>query len=75
MTPEERLEHIWSATHDDYRGYAGERWPRCLQGKRTVLCHEARRGTTLKLLEHLTEAEISAKLPVHLRYLPDALAA
>ncbi|PZP07059.1 MAG: hypothetical protein DI607_13955 [Sphingomonas hengshuiensis] len=75
MTQEERLEHIWSATHDDYRGYAGERWPRCLQGKRTVLCHEGRRGTALKLLEHLTEAEISAKLPVHLRYLPDAIAA
>ncbi|CAA0090175.1 Uncharacterised protein [Starkeya nomas] len=75
MTQEERLEHIWSATHDDDRGYAGERWPRCLQGKRTVLCHEGRRGTALKLLEHLTEAEISAKLPVHLRYLPDALAA
>ncbi|TIU05348.1 MAG: DUF1419 domain-containing protein, partial [Mesorhizobium sp.] len=26
MTHAERLEHIWSATHDDYRGYAGERW-------------------------------------------------
>ena len=23
MTREERLEHIWSGTHDDYRGYAG----------------------------------------------------
>jgi hypothetical protein len=22
MTCEERLEHIWSSTHDDYRGYA-----------------------------------------------------
>ena len=27
MTREERLEHIWSSTADDYRGYAGERWP------------------------------------------------
>ncbi|MEP3435462.1 MAG: DUF1419 domain-containing protein, partial [Hoeflea sp.] len=24
MTREERIEHIWSATQDDYRGYAGE---------------------------------------------------
>lgn len=24
MTRAERLEHIWSSTHDDYRGYAGE---------------------------------------------------
>ena len=28
-----------------------------------------------RLLDRLTEAEISAKLPVHLRYLPDAIAA
>ncbi len=53
MTREERLEHIWSSTHDDYRGYAGE----------------------VRLLDELTDAEVSAKLPVHLRYLPDALAA
>ncbi|TGT96148.1 DUF1419 domain-containing protein, partial [bacterium M00.F.Ca.ET.163.01.1.1] len=26
MTHEERLEHIWSATHDEYRGYTGERF-------------------------------------------------
>ena len=55
--------------------YASECWPWCLQGKRTVLCHEGRRGPTLKLLEYLTESEIAAKLPVHLRYLPDAIAA
>ncbi len=54
MTREERLEHIWSSTHDDYRGYAGE---------------------MVRLLDELTDAEVSAKLPVHLRYLPDALAA
>ena len=37
MTREEPLEHIWSSTHDDYRGYAGDRLPDALQGKRTVL--------------------------------------
>lgn len=75
MTREERLEHIWSSTHDDYRGYAGERWAVHLRGKRTVLLYGGSLGTVLKLLESLSEAEISAKLPVHLRYLPDAVAA
>lgn len=75
MTREERIEHIWSATHDDYRGYAGERWLGALRGQRTVMCYGGRNGPTLKILEHLTDAEISEKLPVHLRYLPDAIAA
>lgn len=75
MTREERLEHIWSSTHDDYRGYAGERWPERDRGKRTVIFYGGRQGTTLKLLDDLTDAEIAAKLPVHLRYLPDAIAA
>jgi hypothetical protein len=75
MTREERLEHIWSSTHDDYRGYAGERFAAHLRGKRTVLFYGGRHGTVLKLLDQLTDTEISAKLPVHLRYLPDAIAA
>ncbi len=70
MTREERLEHIWSSTHDDYRGYAGEQ-----RGMRTVLFYGGQRGTVLRLLDELTDAEVSAKLPVHLRYLPDAMAA
>ncbi|TCM50683.1 uncharacterized protein DUF1419 [Rhizobium sp. PP-F2F-G48] len=73
MTREERLEHIWSATHDDYRGYAGSRWPQALRGTRTVLLYGD--GTFLKRLDDLTEAEIAAKLPVQLRHLPDAVAA
>jgi hypothetical protein len=75
MTREERLEHIWSSTHDDYRGYAGERFAERQRGMRTVLFYGGQRGTVLKLLDELTDAEISAKLPVHLRYLPDAIAA
>jgi len=75
MTREERLEHIWSSTHDDYRGYAGERFSKHLWGKRTVLFYGGQRGTVLKLLDQLTDTEILAKLPVHLRYLPDAIAA
>lgn len=69
MTHEERLEHIWSATHDDYRGYAGERWLPEHRGKRTVLVY-GRGRTELKLLDHLSDEEIAAKLPVHLRHLP-----
>lgn len=75
MTREERLEHIWSSTADDYRGYAGERWPESDRGERTVLLYGGKEGTFLKRLDQLTDAEISAKLPVHLRYLPDAIAA
>ncbi|MEH0295421.1 DUF1419 domain-containing protein [Agrobacterium sp. CCNWLW71] len=75
MTRGERLEHIWSSTADDYRGYAGERWPLSDRGKRTVLLYGGKEGTFLKRLDQLTDAEISAKLPVHLRYLPDAIAA
>ena len=44
-------------------------------GKRTVLVYGGQRGTVLKLLDRLTDEEISAKLPVHLRYLPEAIAA
>nr|WP_090598199.1 DUF1419 domain-containing protein [Pelagibacterium luteolum] len=75
MTRTERLDHIWSTTYADYRGYAGERWPECDQGARTITVYSGAKGTMLKLLDDLTEAEISAKLPVHLRYLPAAIAA
>jgi hypothetical protein len=70
MTRTERLEHIWSSTHDDFRGYAGARWPVALQGKRTVLVFRGGLGTVLKLLDDLTDEEIAAKLPVQLRHLP-----
>ena len=75
MTREERLEHIWSTTHDDYRGYAGEGWAEPLRGGRTILVYSAERGTALKLLDQLTDAEIAAKLPVQLRHLPQPIAA
>lgn len=75
MTREERLDHIWSSTHDDYRGYAGERWPASMRGRRTVLVYAGRFGTVLKLLDELSDAEIAAKLPVQLRRLPETIAA
>lgn len=75
MMHEERLEHIWSATHDEYRGYAGERWLPEFRGMRTILVYGRRGGTTLKLLEELSDYEIQAKLPVHLRHLPERQAA
>ncbi|RWC00318.1 MAG: DUF1419 domain-containing protein [Mesorhizobium sp.] len=74
ITHEERLEHIWSATHDEYRGYAGERFVPEHRGKRTLLVYGLGR-TELKLLEDLTQDEIAAKLPVHLRHLPAKTAA
>jgi hypothetical protein len=75
MTRDERLEHIWSSTHDDYRGYAGERWPLAMRGRRTVLVYAGQSGTVLELLDDLTEAEIAAKLPVQFRHLPETAAA
>ncbi|TIP84946.1 MAG: DUF1419 domain-containing protein, partial [Mesorhizobium sp.] len=39
MTHDERLEHVWSATHDEYRGYAGDRFLSQHRGKRTILVY------------------------------------
>lgn len=75
MTREERLEHIWSSTHDEYRAYADWRFPHAQRGKRIVMICAPGRDRDFKLLDQLTDAEIAAKLPVHLRYLADAIAA
>lgn len=75
MSREERLEHIWSTTADDYRGYAGDRWPKPMQGHHTMMLYGGKEDTLLKLLDTLSEEEIAAKLRVHLRHLPLALAA
>ena len=69
MTREERIEHIWSATHDDYRGYAGADFRSEHRGKRTVIVY-GKPGTRFELLESLSDQQISEKLPVHLRHLP-----
>jgi len=75
MTREERLEHIWSSTAELYRGYADFRWPHASRGRRTVHFFGGKLGSVPKLLDAMTDEEIAAKLPVHLRYLPDAAAA
>ncbi|MCA2410776.1 DUF1419 domain-containing protein (plasmid) [Rhizobium leguminosarum bv. viciae 248] len=75
MARQERLEHIWSTTHDGYRVYAGEKWPLHKRGKRVILLYGGRQGAFLKLLDDLSDAEIAAKLPVQLRHLPDDVAA
>tara|TARA_R110002020_G_scaffold468054_1_gene692036 strand:- start:4192 stop:4794 length:603 start_codon:yes stop_codon:yes gene_type:complete len=69
MTRKERIEHIWSATDNDYRGYAGADFRPEHRGKCTVIVY-GRPGTSFQLLEQLTDAQISEKLPVHLRHLP-----
>jgi Protein of unknown function (DUF1419) len=75
MTREERLEHIWSSTHGDYRGYAGQRFTTSKRGQRTVLFCGGRQAMNLKLLDELSDDEIAAKLPVQLRFLPELIAA
>ena len=61
------LLEIWSATHADFRGIAGEAnpdaWPPEHHGKRTILVYTAGQGTTLKLLEDLTDQEIDSRMP------------
>ncbi|MCV0398248.1 DUF1419 domain-containing protein [Neoaquamicrobium sediminum] len=74
MTREERIEHIWSATEDRYRGYAGAGYPPEHRGQRTVIVY-GRHESSFALLDYLTDAQIAEKLPVHLRHLPLAEAA
>ena len=74
MTRDERIEHVWSATHDEYRGYADADFRPEHRGKRTVIVY-GKPGTRFQLLESLTDRQISEKLPVHLRHLPRAQAA
>lgn len=66
MTRGEKLEAIWTATHADFRGIAGEAnpdsWPPEHHGKRTILVYVAGQGTTLKLLEDLTDEEIDSRI-------------
>ena len=69
MTRDERIEHIWSATNDKYRGYAGADFRPEHRGKRTVVVY-GKPGTRFELLESLSDAQISEKLPVRLRHLP-----
>ena len=61
MKREEGLEHIWSSTHENYRGYAGTGWRTELQSRRTVLVFCGGLGTVLKLLDDLTDEEIAAQ--------------
>lgn len=68
MTRQERIEHIWSATYDEYRGYAGADFRPQHRGKRTIIVY-ANRSSSFQLLDHLTDAQISEKLPVQLRFL------
>lgn len=70
-----RLHRNRHTTAGDYRGYAGPRWPKPMQGHRTIMLYGGQDGSFLKLLETLSDDEIAAKLPVHLRHLPTVLAA
>ncbi len=67
MSREEKLEAIWNATHPDFKGIAGganpDAWPVEQHGKRTILVDGGRHGTTLKLLEDLSDDEINSRMP------------
>ncbi len=65
MTREEKLEAIWSATHPDFKGIAGETdpgdWPAEHHGKRFVLVRGGP-DMVLKLLEDLSDDEIDIRM-------------
>lgn len=75
MTPDERLEHIWSATADTYRGYADETTPQYLPCQRVITLFSNAGSARLKILDNLTDDEIAARLPVQLRHLARAAVA
>lgn len=75
ITRDERLEHIWTATADTYRGYADETTLQYLPCQRVITLFSNAGSARLKLLDDLTDDEIASKLPVHLRHLPDAAVA
>ncbi len=64
ITHAEQLEHIWSTTPSDLRGYAGDGWREDARGKRTILIVDDPRGTFLALLEDLSDAAIAARMPL-----------
>ncbi|WP_159952660.1 DUF1419 domain-containing protein [Rhizobium sp. 18065] len=72
MTRQERLEHIWSTTVDQYRDYSEENCPQSLPGRRLITIYGAAGAVQQTLLDDLTDNEIAAKLPVQLRHLPIA---
>lgn len=74
MSRQEKLDHIWSATSPDFRGYADARFPAELRNRSIVLVFRASQGKIWKLLDDLTGEEIAAKLPVQFRQLADTAA-
>jgi hypothetical protein len=75
MNRQEKLDHIWSATGSDFRGYADARFPADLRNRQIVLVYPSTQGKIWKLLDDLTDEELAAKLPVQLRRLPETTAA
>ncbi len=75
MTREERLEHIWSATADAYRGYSDESSTQYLPVQRVITLYSEAGSARSKLLNDLTDDEIATKLPVQLRHLARAAVA
>lgn len=75
MSRQEKLDHIWSITGPDYRGYADARFPANLRNRQIVLVYRAAQGRIWKLLDDLTAEEIASKLPVQFRQLTETAAA
>jgi hypothetical protein len=62
MSAREKLDHIWSTTGADFRAYADARFPADLRNRQIVLVYPTAQGKIWKLLDDLTDEEITAKL-------------
>lgn len=75
MTRTEKLEHIWSITGVDFRAYADQRFAAGFAGRRILMVFPAPQAKIWKLLDDLSDDEITAKLPVQFRHLGEPVAA
>lgn len=73
MSRQEKLDHIWSVTGTDFRAYADLRFPPSLRERRIIVVFKAPQAKLWKRLDDLTDEEITAKLPVQFRHLPETV--
>ena len=74
IDPGEKTHQVVLASVPDLGAHRGTGHEHAMRGQRTIIVY-GRHGSSFALLDHLTDVQISEKLPVHLRHLPLAEAA